>query len=68
MDEISCDLRMRTRVLALKVCNGDAAKGLVEQGGIKGGTLEYVYETTYTVNVLSAESTDKCLRTKSQDN
>ena len=41
MDEISCDLRMRTRVLALKVCNGDAAKGPVEQGkrGMGGGHI-----------------------------
>ena len=57
MDEISCDPRMRTRVLALKVCNGDAAKGPVEQGkrGMDGGIIRVRlrffmrvgHETTY---------------------
>ena len=28
----------------------------------------HYFGTAYTVNVLSAESTDECLRTKSKDN
>ena len=30
--------------------------------------IRNIYKSIYTANVLSAESTDVCLRTKSQDN